>query len=55
MPPELFVAYADEDREWVHGFLLAEVGLDRASVVTPDDFRPGAVLVEELEIGRAHV
>ena len=49
VPPELFVAYADEDREWVHGFLLAEVGLDRASVVTPDDFRPGAVLVEELE------
>ena len=49
MPPELFVAYADEDREWVHGFLLAEIGLDRACVVTPDDFRPGAVLVEELE------
>ena len=49
VPPELFVAYADEDREWVHGFLLAEVGLDRACVVTPDDFRPGAVLVEELE------
>lgn len=47
--PELFVAYADEDREWVHGFLLAEVGLDRTCVVTPDDFRPGAVLVEELE------
>lgn len=49
VPPELFVAYADEDREWVHGFLLAEVGLDRACVVTADDFRPGAVLVEELE------
>jgi formylglycine-generating enzyme required for sulfatase activity len=49
VPPELFVAYADEDREWVHGFLLAEVGLDRACVITPDDFRPGAVLVEELE------
>jgi formylglycine-generating enzyme required for sulfatase activity len=49
VPPELFVAYADQDREWVHGFLLAEVGLDRAFVVTPDDFRPGAVLVEELE------
>ena len=49
VPPELFVAYADEDREWVHGYLLAEVGLDQACVVTPDDFRPGAVLVEELE------
>jgi formylglycine-generating enzyme required for sulfatase activity len=49
VPPELFVAYTDEDREWVHGFLLAEIGLDRDCVVTPDDFRPGAVLVEELE------
>jgi hypothetical protein len=47
--PELFVAYADEDREWVLGFLLAEIGLDPSCVVTPDDFRPGAVLVEELE------
>ena len=26
--PELFVAYAESDTEWVHGFLLPEVGLD---------------------------
>jgi energy-coupling factor transporter ATP-binding protein EcfA2 len=47
--PELFVAYAESDTEWVHGFLLPEVGLDRRSVLTPQDFRPGAALVSELE------
>ena len=47
--PELFVAYAESDTEWVHGFLLPEVGLDRRSVLTPQDFRPGAALVTELE------
>jgi len=47
--PELFVAYAESDTEWVHGFLLPEVGLDPRSVLTPQDFRPGAALVQELE------
>jgi len=47
--PELFVAYAESDSEWVHGFLLPELGLDRQSVLTPQDFRPGAVVVQELE------
>jgi len=47
--PELFVAYAESDAEWVHGFLLPEVGLDPRSVLTPQDFRPGAALVQELE------
>src|SRR5712691_9033060 len=47
--PELFVTYAESDTEWVHGFLLPEVGLDPQSVLTPQDFRPGAVLVQELE------
>lgn len=47
--PDLFVAYAESDSEWVHGFLLPEVGLDPQSVMTPQDFRPGAVLVTELE------
>lgn len=49
MRPELFVAYAESDTEWVHGFLLPEVGLDRRSVLTPQDFRPGAALITELE------
>src|SRR5690349_12982729 len=47
--PELFVAYAESDTGWVHGFLLPELGLDSRSVLTPQDFRPGAALVEELD------
>ncbi|HEV7824594.1 MAG TPA: SUMF1/EgtB/PvdO family nonheme iron enzyme [Mycobacteriales bacterium] len=47
--PELFVACADADSGWVYGFLLPELGLDRKSVLTPHDFRPGAVVVEEFE------
>ena len=43
------MAYAESDSEWVHGFLLPAVGLDPQSVLTPHDFRPGAVLIEELE------
>src|SRR4051794_27731292 len=47
--PELFVAYAEADAEWVHGFLLPELGLDPRSVLTPRGFTPGAMLVTELE------
>jgi energy-coupling factor transporter ATP-binding protein EcfA2 len=47
--PELFVAYAEADAGWVHGFLLPELGLDPRSVLTPRDFTPGAMLVTELE------
>jgi hypothetical protein len=47
--PELFVAYAESDSEWVHGFFLPELGLDPQSVLTPQDFMPGAVVVQELE------
>ncbi len=47
--PELFVAYAEDDAEWVHGFLLPELALDPRSVLTPRDFTPGAMLVTELE------
>jgi len=47
--PELFVAYAEQDSNWVHGFLLPEIGLDRQSVLTPQDFRPGAAVVQEVE------
>jgi len=47
--PDLFVAYAESDSEWVHGFLLPELGLDPQSVLTPQDFTPGAVVVQDLE------
>jgi Sulfatase-modifying factor enzyme 1/TIR domain len=47
--PELFLAYAESDRDWVDGFLLPEVGLDRQSVLTPQDFEVGAVVIQEFE------
>jgi hypothetical protein len=47
--PELFVAYAEADSNWVHGFLLPEIGLDPQSVLTPRDFRPGVAVVQEVE------
>lgn len=43
------MAYAEDDAEWVHGFLLPELALDPRSVLTPRDFTPGAMLVTELE------
>ena len=43
------MAYAESDADWVHGFLLPEIGLDPRSVLTPREFRPGAMLVTELE------
>jgi formylglycine-generating enzyme required for sulfatase activity len=46
---DLFIVYAERDSDWVHGFLVPELGLDPASVVTPRDFRAGTVLVEEFE------
>jgi hypothetical protein len=47
--PELFVACAEADSNWVHGFLLPEIGLDPQSVLTPRDFRPGVAVVQEVE------
>jgi formylglycine-generating enzyme required for sulfatase activity len=47
--PELFLAYAERDRDWVDGFLLPEVGLDRQSVLTPQEFEAGAVVIQEFE------
>jgi WD40 repeat protein len=46
---ELFVQYAEADRAWVHGYLLPTLGLPRRQVVTRDDFRLGAPVVEEIE------
>jgi formylglycine-generating enzyme required for sulfatase activity len=47
--PELFLAYAESDHDWVHGFLLPELGLDRQSVLTPQEFEAGAVVIQEFE------
>ncbi len=46
---DLFVSYSLADREWVRGYLLPALGLPAPRLVTPDDFHPGAPLVDELE------
>jgi hypothetical protein len=46
--PYVFIAHASADREWVRGYLIPAVGLPRAQVMTSDEFRPGAPIVEEL-------
>ena len=46
---ELFIAYAETDCDWVHGFLIPEIGLDRQSILTPQEFEAGAVLIQEFE------
>ncbi|MBN1137770.1 MAG: SUMF1/EgtB/PvdO family nonheme iron enzyme [Anaerolineae bacterium] len=46
---DLFVSYSLSDREWVRGYLVPALGLPAPRLVTPDDFRPGAPLVDELE------
>ena len=44
---DLFVSYADADREWVVGYLLPGVGLPAARVLTQDQFTPGAPVLDE--------
>ena len=46
---DLFVSHADADREWVAGYLLPALGLPAERVLTKDQFRPGAAVVEEFE------
>ena len=46
---DLFVSHARDDRQWVAGFLLPALGLPAERVITPDDFRPGAAVVDEFE------
>src|SRR3954453_8434543 len=47
--PELFLAYAEADSDWVHGFLIPEVGIDGQAGLTPQEFEAGAVVIEEFE------
>ena len=44
---DLFVSFADRDRDWVYGYLLPSLGLPAQQVITRDDFVPGAPLVDE--------
>ncbi|HSN75949.1 MAG TPA: TIR domain-containing protein [Anaerolineae bacterium] len=46
---DLFISFAGEDRGWVKGYLLRELGLSGERVITRDDFRLGAPLLGEIE------
>jgi WD40 repeat protein len=48
---ELFVVHAAADREWVHGYLLPELGLPEGAVLTSAGFTPGASRAAEVERG----
>lgn len=44
---DLFISYAEDDRSWVYGFLLPELGLPSERVITKEKFTPGAPLLQE--------
>lgn len=46
---DLFISYSEKDSQWVQGYLLDALGLPPERVITPQDFRPGASIVDEFE------
>ena len=46
---ELFVSYTSTDRIWVESYLLPALNLPSERIITTQDFRPGALLVNEFE------
>ena len=46
---DLFISYADDDVEWVEGFLLPSLGISDERVLTKEDFRPGSDKITEFE------
>ncbi|UPJ49341.1 TIR domain-containing protein [Bradyrhizobium sp. 200] len=52
---DVFISFAEGDRDWVEGYLLPGLGLSARRVITnqrtsrSESFRPGAVIVNELE------
>ncbi|MBV9786908.1 MAG: TIR domain-containing protein, partial [Chloroflexi bacterium] len=46
---DLFISYSENDSQWVQGYLLDALGLPPERVITPQDFRPGASIVDEFE------
>ncbi|MFN8528550.1 MAG: toll/interleukin-1 receptor domain-containing protein [Anaerolineae bacterium] len=43
----VFICHASADSDWVKGFLIAELGLPREQVITPEDFTLGAKKPDE--------
>jgi TIR domain-containing protein len=54
-PYDLFISFADDDRDWVEGYLLPALGLPKERVVTgqstshSESFQPGVIIVNEFE------
>ncbi|MCI0564116.1 MAG: toll/interleukin-1 receptor domain-containing protein, partial [Nitrososphaera sp.] len=46
---DLFILSSDADQEWIRGYLLPALGLTSERLITRQDFRPGAPIVEEFE------
>jgi formylglycine-generating enzyme required for sulfatase activity len=46
---DLFISHATADAWWVKGFLLPALGLPADRFITPEQFRPGAVVLDEFE------
>ncbi len=46
---DFFIVYADDDANWVEGFLIPSLGLPSDRIITKEDFRPGADKVTEFE------
>ena len=53
----VLVLHATADDRWVHGYLMRALGLPPEQVVTRDDFRPGASVLDEFEraVGASHL
>jgi hypothetical protein len=48
-PYDLFVVHSKTDQDWVQGYLVPALGLPPGRVLTAEQFRPGASVVEEFD------
>jgi hypothetical protein len=46
---DLFIVYADDDVEWIEGFLMPSLGVSSTRIITKEGFFPGADKVTEFE------
>ena len=46
---DIFVSHAESEKAWVQGYLLPSLSLPSERVIIPQNFRPGASIVQEFE------
>ena len=46
---EVFISYAFAQRDWVDGYLIPSLGLEKESVITKEHFNLGMSVMKELE------